>query len=64
MALFTIPNAQLTFGKNHEYLKICKVKEITKTSNEVKCSPLTCNIKDCGIEHGLTISNKDHQETP
>jgi len=60
MALFKIPNAQLTFEKNHEYFKFCKVKKITKTLNEVKCSPFTCNIKDCGIEHGLIVSSKDN----
>lgn len=64
MALLTIPNAQLTFEKNHEYDKIFEVKKNTKTLNEVKCSPLTCSIKDCGIEHGLTICNKDNWETP
>jgi hypothetical protein len=30
MVLFTIPNAQLTFEKNHEYFKLCKVKKLQK----------------------------------
>jgi hypothetical protein len=30
MALFTIPNAQLTFETIHEYFKLCKVKKLQK----------------------------------